>query len=249
MPRPVVIAVAAALVLSGGACGSNPTPKPSSAAVPDETVATPATFTPTFAAAPCPDDVSGEVVYSISCGYLTVLEDRSRPAGRTVRGFVVRIDPPGGTTTPDPMVMVGDGNFGSRPDYGGLGGRMHRVEYVIDRRGSAHSEPNLDCPEVTTVSPTLAGLRFGDPAHAASLHDAVGACHDRLTSQGIDVAAFDLAAGAADVEDLRVVLGIGRWNAIAYGTSSRQAFEVGLYSRPVSARSSSIRRPCRRPTS
>ena len=123
--------------------------------------------------------------------------------------------------------MVSDSTFGARPDYGGLGGRMHRVEYVIDPRGSAHSQPSLDCPEVEAVSPTLVGLRLVDAAHAATLRGAVQACHDRLVGQGIDLAAYDVAAEAADIEDLRVALGIDRWNAIAYGIGSHIAFEEG----------------------
>src|SRR5438876_1736681 len=226
MPKAFVAAVISALVMSG--CASSPTPQPSSSAAYPTTAPTAADdVRPTFEAAPCPDDVSGEVVYAISCGYLTALEDRSKPAGRTVRLFVVKIEPPGGTTTPDPMIMISDSTFGARPDYGGLGGRMHRVEYVIDPRGSAHSQPSLDCPEVEAVSPTLVALRLGDPAHASMLRGAVQACHDRLVGQGIDLAAYDVAADAADIEDLRVALGIKHWNAIAYGVGSQIAFEEG----------------------
>ena len=226
MHRTFTVTFVSLALLSGG-CGPSPSPRPSLSGVSPTTVATIDAFRPTFEAAPCPDDVSRAVVYTISCGYLTALEDRSEPAGRTVRVFVVRIDPPGGTSTPDPMIMVSDRTFGARPDYGGLGGRMHRVEYVIDSRGSAHSEPSLDCPEVEAVSPTLVGLRFNDPMHTSKLSEAVQACHDRLVAQGIDLAAYDVAADAADIEDLRVALGIEHWNAIAYGVGSQIAFEEG----------------------
>jgi len=212
MPKAFVAAVISALVMSG--CASSPTPQPSSSAVNPTTAPTAAdAFRPRFEAAPCPDDVSGAVVYSISCGYLTALEDRSQPAGRTVRVFVVKIDPPGGTTTPDPMIVVSDRTFGALPDYGGLCCRMHRVEYVVDPRGSTHSQPSLDCPEVEAVSPKLVALRLGDPANASILREAVQACHDRLVGQGIDLSAYDVAADAADIEDLRVAVGIERWNA------------------------------------
>ncbi|MDQ6795280.1 MAG: alpha/beta fold hydrolase [Chloroflexota bacterium] len=226
MTRALVAVLIASLVVLIAGCGSNPTPRPAGSGNASTNAATATVgFEPSFEVSPCPDDVSGEVVYSISCGYLTTLEDRSKPMGRTVRMFVVRIDPPGGATTPDPMIMVSGGTFGARPDYGGLGGRMHRVEYVIDPLGSAHSQPSLDCPEVDAVSPTLVGMRFSDSAHASTLRGAVAACHDRLVGQGIDLAAYDVAAQAADIEDLRVALGIGRWNAIAYGVGSRIAFE------------------------
>jgi pimeloyl-ACP methyl ester carboxylesterase len=224
MSRAFRRATIAALAMWVGACGPSPTPRPSAPAA-SATSAASVDVRPKFEAAPCPEDVSEEVVYEKSCGYLTTLEDRSKPEGRTVRLLVVRIDPPGGTSTPDPMIMVSDRTFGARPDYGGFGGRMHRVEYLIDPRGTAHSQPSLDCPEVEAVSPTLVGLGLTDPAHAAMLGGAVQACHDRLVGQGIDLAAYDVAAEAADIEDLRVALGIDRWNAIAYGIGSRIAFE------------------------
>ena len=224
--RPLVSAAIAALIVAVGGCGPSPTPRPSTPA-PSPLSVSSVGVRPTFEAAPCPGDVSSQIVYTKSCGYLTTLEDRSKPEGRTVRLLVVRIDPPGGTTTPDPMIVVSDRSFGARPDYGGLGGRLHRVWYLMDPRGSGHSEPSLDCPEVEAASPDLVGRRLGDPTHATTLAGAVAACHDRLVGQGIDLAAYDVAAEAADIADLRVALGIDRWNAIAYGVGSRIAFEEG----------------------
>src|SRR4029077_1999763 len=72
----------------------------------------------------------------------------------------------------------------------------------------------------------LAGLRLRDPARQAILLRAVAACHDRLVRQGIDLAAYDVAANAADLEDLRVALGIHKWNLMTNGDTSRLTFEV-----------------------
>ena len=185
-------------------------------------------FTPTFAEAPCPADVTAAVVDPPACGYLTVLEDRAKPAGRTIRVFVARIDPPGGTTTPDPLLLLGE-SLGAQVEYGGVApaaARTHRSLFVVDMRGIGHSEPNLDCPEVRAVGPLLAGLPLGDPTHGLTLAGAVTACHDRLTGAGIDLAAYDLAADAADVEDLRLALGIDQWDIGANGSASRIGFEL-----------------------
>ena len=38
-------------------------------------------FHPTFESASCPDDVTAVLVVPVSCGYLTVLEDRSGGSG------------------------------------------------------------------------------------------------------------------------------------------------------------------------
>jgi pimeloyl-ACP methyl ester carboxylesterase len=212
-----------------GACGSSTTPSATAPSTAPTTAAaaSAAPFVPTFATEPCPDDVTANVVVPVTCGYLTALEDRSRPAGRTIQVFVARLDPPGGTTTPDPVITLG--HLATQDGYGDMAGggqRTHRVLYLVDPRGIGHSTPSLDCPEVPVVGPAVAGFRLRDPARQATLLAAVTACHDRLVAQGIDLAAYDLAANAADLEDLRAALGIGKWNLMTNGDASRLAFEV-----------------------
>jgi pimeloyl-ACP methyl ester carboxylesterase len=183
-------------------------------------------FRPHFDGTPCPDDVTANVVLQVSCGYLTVLEDRSKPDGRTIQLFVARFDPPGGTTTPDPVILIGD--LAAQPDYGGQAGagqRTHRIEYLLDPRGIGHSKPSLDCPEVAAGGLVLAGLTIRDPTRKAALVATIRACHDRLVGQGIDLAAYDLAANVQDLEDLRTTLGIAQWNIGAEGDASVLALE------------------------
>jgi len=60
-----------------------------------------AAFMPSFTRTRCPA-VQDFVVLKMTCGYLTVLENRNRPAGRTIRLFVTRIEPPQRTRKPDP---------------------------------------------------------------------------------------------------------------------------------------------------
>jgi pimeloyl-ACP methyl ester carboxylesterase len=222
-------AMALVTTLIVGACGSQQ-PSPSRASTSTESAPQPSVaalaFRPHFEATPCPDDVTSDVVVPVSCGYLTVLEDRAKPDGRTIQLFVVRLQPPGGTTTPDPVIVLG--HLAGQDGYGamGSGGRTHRETVLFDPRGIGHSKPSLDCPEVAAVGPTLAGLRLGTPARTAMTLGAVRACHDRLVGQGIDLASYGLADNAADIEDLRITLGIASWNLISLGSASRIAFEV-----------------------
>ena len=51
------------------------------------------------------------------------------------------------------------------------------------------------------------------------------ACH-RLVSEGVDLSAYNLAEMAADVEDLRIALGVDRWNLGTGVTWSTVLFEV-----------------------
>ena len=216
-------------------CGCAQTPTVSPTASPTHPAASlegpaessPAQFTPSYADAPCPADVATAIVLQANCGYLTVLEDRALPAGPTIQLFVVRIDPPGGTTTLDPLLELD--SLANPPGYAEMsnaGQRTHRVEYLLDPRGIGHSRPSLDCPEVVAAARTLVGLPARDPSRRASMLAAVQACHDRLSSEGVDVAAFDLAANAADIEDLRTTLGIPSWNLMSTGSDSLLVFEV-----------------------
>jgi pimeloyl-ACP methyl ester carboxylesterase len=240
-------ALAAGAIIIVAACGSTrPTPSgtvdTSASALPSP-VSSIAAFRPHFDATPCPDEITNDVAVPVSCGFLTVLEDRSGTGDRTIRIFVLRVEPPGGTTTEDPVLVLG--HLGSQDGYGAMaaaGQRTHRVEFLIDPRGIGHSIPSLDCPEVTVVAADLVGLRLRDPARRDTLLTAVRACHDRLTGQGIDPAAYDLAANAQDIEDLRTTLGIATWNVISNGSASRLAFEVARRS-PAGLRSLFIDSP------
>lgn len=51
-------------------------------------------FQPRFEELPCPSDVEIQTLPEHSCGYLTVLEDRANPNGRTIRVFVLKVLPP-----------------------------------------------------------------------------------------------------------------------------------------------------------
>jgi pimeloyl-ACP methyl ester carboxylesterase len=190
---------------------------------------TPATppFHPTYKGTPCPEDVTSVVLTPATCGFLTVLEDRSRPEGRTIKLFVVRVEPAGGHPAPDPVFVAGD--LGEAPgwaDNAGLAQRVNREAILLDPRGTGYSDPNLECPEVSSLGEELAGSRLSDPATSRDLRKAVGACRARLVGSGIDLAQYDLQENAADVEDLRQALGITRWNLTSHGTTSRILLEV-----------------------
>lgn len=187
-----------------------------------------ARFRPTFQRTPCPEDVTLVVLTPVTCGFLTVLENRSEPGGDTIRLFVTRIQPPGGNPAPDPVLVLGI-DLGKTPDYAGFAPgaqRVNREIILLDQRGTGHSEPTLACTEVERLGERLVGARVSDPEVRADLQSAVEACHDRLTGEGIDLSAYNLGEMAADAEDVRRALGIPRWNIASYGSTSRVALEV-----------------------
>ena len=185
-------------------------------------------FRPTFRQTSCPEDVAFVVLTPVTCGFLTVLEDRSEPEGDTIRLFVTRIQPPGGNPASDPVLVLGI-DLGDTPDYAGFAPgaqRVNRELILVDPRGTGHSDPTLACPEVERLGERLVGARLSDPEVRGDLRSAVKACHDRLTGEGIDLSEYNLAESATDLEDVRRALGIPRWNIASYGSASRVALEV-----------------------
>ena len=219
--RTAAAALGLALVVGLSACTTD---DPAAESTPEQgaTSASPADFAETD----CPADVASVVVGEVTCGFLTVPEDRAAP-DRDVRLFVARIEPPE-VLHEDPMFVAGT-DLASLPNYGGvapLAQRVGREVIIMDTRGVGHSEPSLACPEVDELRETALVTATDDPGTRSGYLDAVASCHDRLAADGVDLAAYHLSAMAADAEDLRVALSIDEWNVVTYGTASRIAFEM-----------------------
>jgi pimeloyl-ACP methyl ester carboxylesterase len=97
---------------------------------------------------------------------------------------------------------------------------------VVEQRGTRHAQPALACPEVD-LSKRDGALRSLDAAGRAALDAAAAArCRARLVAAGVDPAAYTTAASAADLEDLRRVLRIPRWNLYGVSYSTRVMLAV-----------------------
>lgn len=185
-----------------------------------------AAFRPTAKKSECPGDVEVALTAPHSCGYLTVLEDRSRAGGGTIKLFYLRVHPRGGRGEPTPIGSVGY-ELAQSPDYGsivGIAESSNRELILLDQRGTGHSRPSLGCPEVDDVASQLTAVRLS-PSGRNLFTDAVSACRRRLTDAGAHLGAYSLAAAGEDLEDLRRALGVASWNLISWGTSSRVLLE------------------------
>ena len=146
----------------------------------------------------------------VTCGYLTVPEDRSQPDGYTIDLAVAIISPWGSDPDPVPVIYLEGGPGGSPL----LSTDVFQAEPIaenhtlilFDQRGTGFSLPSLNCPE-------LEGDQGGTD-------DPVQACRDRLEAEGIDLQMYNSAANAADVYDLVMALGYDQVNlwGISYGT-------------------------------
>jgi len=218
----------AALLVVFAACSGDDGDAPEQAS--DSTASSTTTTTaapeyePMYEEADCPDGVPDDP--RVTCGVLTVPENRAAPEGAQVRIPVATVAPPGGDppTAPDPIVFLdgGPGLPGLRQvqlfldvDFGG-----GRNMITFDQRGTGASEPSLDCPETHAFTFAAVGTPNSTEEEEAAGREAQLECRARLIDSGVNLDMYDTTTNAQDVADLRVAMGIDEWNlfGVSYGT-------------------------------
>ncbi len=177
----------------------------------------------------------------VDCGNLTVAERRSQalgPSGRRIQLAVAIFHPPGGATHPDPIIFLSGGPGASiletmRYQYEWLtepAFATGRDLIVFDQRGVGVSQPALDCPGydrlvVDLLDRNWQGQPVSEDQISTLILNELSAC--RRTLAGIaDLTAYNSAASAADVNDLRLALGYEQVNLWGASYGSRLALEV-----------------------
>jgi len=182
-------------------------------------------YQPAFEAAPCAFPVPPG--YNPECGYLVVPENRTRPDSQLIRLHVGIFRNRAGTTNMDPVLKISGGPGSSGLNTAGyllgkgLDAVLERRDFVVfDQRGTGYSRPRLDCPERLEITPALLGGRLTVEESQQAIIDSFRRCRERLSAEGIDLSAYNSATSAADINDLRVVLGYEKLNlyASSYGT-------------------------------
>jgi pimeloyl-ACP methyl ester carboxylesterase len=181
---------------------------------------------PRFEPAACPFE-GAEDRDDVRCGYLVVPENRSVPAGRTLRLAVAVLKSSGTDPQLDPLVFLSGGPGGPSVKYtiARLDSpfwnryRAKRDLVFYDQRGTGFSDPEF-CQEMTfsLSTATFRGLSAAD--RKAFVVEAVDACRKKMLAQGIDLASYNTAISAQDLDDLRRALGHEQWNLFggSYGT-------------------------------
>jgi len=160
--------------------------------------------TPTFEPADCPYDAPARV----SCGWLTVPENRADPASATVELAVAVVEAQNPTAGNVPIIYLEGGPGGTAVLYpeDALASPLNATHDIIllDQRGTGFSLPSLNCYEMEE-----------DDTDAA-----LEACYERLLDEGIDLSAYNSTENAADVDALRAALGYEQVNlwGVSYGT-------------------------------
>jgi len=185
--------------------------------VPSAQQTTGARHTRLFEPSSCPQGIPASI--SADCGFLAVPENRrengERFSHKEIRIAVAIARASSGVALPDPIVFVPGGPSAAAIDAGtivvlnSLFGANRDVIFV-DARGTGLSQPRLGCPEFDT----LAVAAFPNAPHRAAYLDSVRECRDRLRAEGVDLDAYDSAANAEDLDELRIALGYDRWNVL-----------------------------------
>jgi pimeloyl-ACP methyl ester carboxylesterase len=221
-----------------------PTPRPDLRAVMDLRRSTVVVATVTLALASFPpalarrDDPAREIDWGpcpvvlptdrpVDCGELLVPEVRGDPDTRTIRvAFaIVRAPEP---ARPDPVVfLMGGPSYPAIDPFSTLFYFDHAT-YVEDRdlvlvdfRGNQSSDPFLSCPEFVQLE-----LDAGpDGGTDEEFFQANRACRDRL-SEVADLRHYGSIDTAQDLRDLRLALGLERWNVMAFSAGGEPAFQL-----------------------
>lgn len=177
-----------------------------------------------FEAAGCPFNVPGGL--NVECGYLTVPEDRRQFDGRTIQLAVAIVRTTSTNPAPDPLVYLsgGPGSPATQSTVSLARGFTrflgNRDFIVFDQRGTGFSQPALTCPEVGQLNYDLLVQNVGRAEKVQAEAETLLRCRNQLADQGINLAAYNSAASAADLNDLRIALGYSQLNllGISYGT-------------------------------
>ncbi len=165
-------------------------------------------------------------ITNVECGDLYVLENRERNDGHEIRLHVAIARSYSSEPEPEPLIFLsgGPGSFSLQWLNSNLRRIVDLLKYhdviFFDPRGVGFSEPSLDCPEVMEEFHEILGQEHSSEEWVNTMVAANLACQERLLTAGIDLSAYNSAEMAADVNDLRAVLGYEKVDlyGVSYGT-------------------------------
>lgn len=167
---------------------------------------------------------------NVRCGYLIVPESRKIKNDKTIRLPIIILKSANPNPRPDPILRTFGGPgvsslslVGSRPSSPWL---KDRDLIIFEQRGTKYAQPALECPEVNDSNINSVKKQLDAVRAKRNEIRAAKVCYDRLVKQGINLAAYNSAENAADIEDLRRVLKLDKINLWGLSYSSRLMLNV-----------------------
>jgi len=162
----------------------------------------------------------------LECGRVSLPENRNNPDGRRVTLPVVIVRSNGYEIANEPVFYLAGG--GGSDAISGLDFYVSNTAAILDthdyifysQRGAPGTEPSLSCSGYSnflrnSYAQDMSSEEF-DQAHVTFLHE----CYANLLEAGNDLSQYNSLINAADLNDLRIILGYEKINIFgsSYGT-------------------------------
>ncbi len=183
---------------------------------------------------------------NIKFGYLIVLEDRAKPKGKTLRLPVFILKSRSTNPKNDPILYTSGGPGSSSVNtakYGEYFSYLDDRDFIVfEQRGTRYAQPNLACTELDSIKKSNSWINLSETEKTTIEVQAALHCQMRLLAAGNNLSTYNTKASAADIEDLRKVLGIKQLNLFSVSYSTKIA-QVLLRDYPKSIRSAVLDSP------
>lgn len=168
---------------------------------------------------------------NVDCGYLVVLENRAnKDSKKTIRLPIIVMKASSPNPEPDPILYTAGGPGASSLRQ--VNARRYipylkKRDYILfEQRGTKYAQPALECPEINDAYLESVKANLDSQKSVKKGIEAAQKCRDRLTEKGVNLSAYNSAESAADIEDLRKVLGYKKWNLYGVSYSTRLMLTV-----------------------
>jgi pimeloyl-ACP methyl ester carboxylesterase len=182
-------------------------------------------YEPRFEEAPCPFEAPRGV--RVTCGFVTVPENRTSNSGRMLRLAVAKFHSTSSNPAPEPVLFLQGGPGGQAIQLAANGYSVFvepflgtRDYITFDQRGTGYSEPLMNCDELEKVHRQDIYGNVALETRELVYQNAFFSCGGLLQTQNIDLTAYSTVESAADVRDIVRLLGYEKVNlyGVSYGT-------------------------------
>ncbi|MET0466409.1 MAG: alpha/beta fold hydrolase [Chitinophagaceae bacterium] len=155
------------------------------------------------------------------CGSLVAPENRKKPTGNKVKVPFIFVRKANRSATKNiTLFTTGGPGYSTVSNIDSIGEGSGWLAYggfiAFDQRGSKRSVPNLECTGITAAIQRSYrdGLNRDSLVRIATIH-----CRKEFGSRGIDLSSYTTIESAADINDLRIALGIDSLNLVGISYS------------------------------